>query len=220
MIRPDEIIRSHRKTLSISIDPFGRLVVRAPRTCKEERIFAFLEEKETWILRKKAEREGAGIRLPSENLDGESVLLFGENYTLRLWGYGNVYLNVEEKQLFLPDQDTKKKLVNFLKKEAKPLFLEYADRYAERMGTAYKKLSVTGARTRWGSCSFDDSLHFSFRLLYAPKEMIEYVVVHELAHTKHKNHSPLFWAEVGKYIPDYKKRRKWLKTHALLMQIF
>ncbi|MBQ2701563.1 MAG: M48 family metallopeptidase, partial [Clostridia bacterium] len=96
----------------------------------------------------------------------------------------------------------------------------YADRYAERMGTAYKKLSVTGARTRWGSCSFDDSLHFSFRLLYAPKEMIEYVVVHELAHTKHKNHSPLFWAEVGKYIPDYKKRRKWLKTHALLMQIF
>ena len=220
MIRPDEIIRSHRKTLSISIDPFGRLVVRAPRTCKEERIFAFLEEKETWILRKKAEREGAGIRLPSENLDGESVLLFGENYTLRLWEYGNVYLNVEEKQLFLPDQDTKKKLVNFLKKEAKPLFLEYADRYAERMGTAYKKLSVTGARTRWGSCSFDDSLHFSFRLLYAPKEMIEYVVVHELAHTKHKNHSPLFWAEVGKYIPDYKKRRKWLKTHALLMQIF
>ena len=220
MIRPDEIIRSHRKTLSISIDPFGRVVVRAPRTCKEERIFAFLEEKETWILRKKAEREGAGIRLPSEKLDGESVLLFGENYTLRLWEYGNVYLNVEEKQLFLPNQDTKKKLVNFLKKEAKLLFLEYVDRYAERMGTAYKKLSITGARTRWGSCSFDDSLHFSFRLLYAPKEMIEYVVVHELAHTKHKNHSPLFWAEVGKYIPDYKKRRKWLKTHALWMQIF
>ena len=99
MIRPDEIIRSHRKTLSISIDPFGRVVVRAPRTCKEERIFAFLEEKETWILRKKAEREGADIRLPSENLDGESVLLFGENYTLRLWGYGNVYLNVEEKHI-------------------------------------------------------------------------------------------------------------------------
>ena len=220
MIRPDEIIRSHRKTLSISIDPFGRVVVRAPRTCKEERIFAFLEEKETWILRKKAEREGADIRLPSENLDGESVLLFGENYTLRLWEYGNVYLNVGEKQLFLPNQDTKKKLVNFLKKEAKLLFLEYADRYAERMGTAYKKLSITGARTRWGSCSFDNSLRFSFRLLYAPKEMIEYVVVHELAHTKHKNHSPLFWAEVGKYIPDYKKRRKWLKTHALLMQIF
>ena len=214
------MIRSHRKTLSISIDPFGRVVVRAPRTCKEERIFAFLEEKETWILRKKAEREGAGIRLPSEKLDGESVLLFGENYTLRLWEYGNVYLNVGEKQLFLPNQDTKKKLVNFLKKEAKLLFLEYVDRYAERMGTAYKKLSITGARTRWGSCSFDDSLHFSFRLLYAPKEMIEYVVVHELAHTKHKNHSPLFWAEVGKYIPDYKKRRKWLKTHALLMQIF
>ena len=220
MIRLDEIIRSHRKTLSISIDPFGRVVVRAPRTCKEERIFAFLEEKETWILRKKAEREGAGIRLPSEKLDGESVLLFGENYTLRLWEYGNVYLNVGEKQLFLPNQDTKKKLVNFLKKEAKLLFLEYADRYAERMGTAYKKLSITGARTRWGSCSFDNSLRFSFRLLYAPKEMIEYVVVHELAHTKHKNHSPLFWAEVGKYIPDYKKRRKWLKTHALLMQIF
>ena len=220
MIQPDEIIRSHRKTLAISIDRFGRLIVRAPKACAKERIFAFLEEKENWILRKKSERAGAGIDLPSENLDGDRILLFGEEYTLRLKTIKTVYLDEREKQLFLPKEKAKEKLVAFFKKEAKIRFTVYADDWAERMGVCYKKLSVMGAKTRWGSCSFDNSLHFSFRLLYVPKEVAEYVIVHELAHTKHKNHSPLFWAEVKKYQPDYKEKRKWLKTHALLMEIF
>lgn len=220
MIQPDEIIRSNRKTLAISIDPFGRLIVRAPKTCAKERIFAFLQEKESWILRKKSERTGAGIRLPSENLDGERILLFGEEYTLRLQAIKTAYLDEREKQLFLPEVRTKEKLVSFLKKQAKLCLTTYTDDWAKRMGVRYKRLSITGAKRRWGSCSFDNSLHFSFRLLYTPKAIAEYVVVHELVHVKHKNHSPQFWAEVEKYQPDYKEKRKWLKTHALLMEIF
>ena len=70
MVKPDKIIRSDRKTLAITIDSANRLIVRAPKKCGEERIFAFLREKENWILRKKAERAGAGIDLPPENLNG------------------------------------------------------------------------------------------------------------------------------------------------------
>jgi predicted metal-dependent hydrolase len=88
------------------------------------------------------------------------------------------------------------------------------------MGVSYQSVSVTSARSRWGSCSGKNAIRYSFRLLYAPKEVIEYVTVHELAHTKHKNHSKAFWAEVATYVPDWKSKRNWLKTHGWLMEIF
>ena len=220
MIQPDEIIRSNRKTLSICIDPFGRLVVRAPKSCGQERIFAFLQLKEDWILRKKAERKGTGIRLPDKNLDGYELYLLGNIYRLQLSKHKEVCLSKEGNVLFLPDTDSEKKLVKWLKKQAKGIFLALTEEYAKDMGVGFKSVSVTSAKRRWGSCSFDNSLHFSFRLLYTPREIIEYVIVHELSHIKQKNHSPRFWAEVEKYQPNYKEKRKWLKTHAALMEIF
>ena len=77
MIKPDQIIRSRRKTLAITVDSFGRLIVRAPLNCSEQRIFAFIAEKEGWIVRKISEKKGAGIELPPENLHGYSLLLLG-----------------------------------------------------------------------------------------------------------------------------------------------
>ena len=220
MIQPDEIIRSNRKTLSICIDPFGRLIVRAPKRCGQERIFAFLQAKEDWILRKKSERQGAGIRLPEENLDGYELYLLGNSYRLEVCERKDVALSKTENVLFLPNIDSEKKLVQWLKKQAKILFSKLAEEYAQKMQVDFKRVSVTSAKRRWGSCSFDNSLHFSFRLFYTPMEIIEYVVVHELSHIKQKNHSPKFWAEVEKYQPDYKEKRKWLKGRAALMEIF
>lgn len=95
MTYPDEIIRSNRKTLSISVDAFGRLIVRAPKRCNDERIFAFIKEKEDWILRKKAEMEGAGIRLPSENLHGYKLPLLDEEYEICLVKQDRISLDTE-----------------------------------------------------------------------------------------------------------------------------
>ena len=78
MIQPDKIIRSARKTLSISIDAFGRLIVRAPKKCTEERIFAFIREKESWILRKQAEKQRENKLLPPDDLHGYEFLLLGK----------------------------------------------------------------------------------------------------------------------------------------------
>ena len=103
------------------------------------------------------------------------------------------------------------------KREAYPL----GDLRPPRVGNGrFLSLSVTSAKTRWGSCSYNDALHFSFRLLYAPVEVIDYVAVHELSHTFYKNHGKAFWAAVEKYVPDYKKKRAWLKENTLLMEIF
>ena len=220
MITPDEIIRSKRKTLSISIDTANRLIVRAPLRCSDAQIAMFLAEKEGWILRKKREREGAGICLPSENLEGYELLLLGVKCKIHVFPISKVGYDEGKHCLYLPEKDTEERLVKWLKNNAKRIFTNVTEQTAKRMGVTYRSVQVTSARSRWGSCSGNDALHYSFRLLYAPKEVIEYVIVHELAHTLEKNHSKNFWAIVERYVPDYKQKRAWLKKHAWLMEVF
>jgi len=220
MIKPDKIIRSARKTLSVSIDPFGKLIVRAPAWLSEERIFAFLQEKEGWIRAHQAKKAGAGSRLPTENLDGYRFLLFGEEYVVLLYGGKKVLCDEVEKRLFVPREKSEEALRKWLKARAEEYFSELARRLALEMKTSYQKLSVSSAKSRWGSCTFDNALRFSFRLLYAPEAVVRYVIVHELAHTFVKNHSPNFSAVVKTYAPAYKKERQWLKDRAYLMEIF
>ena len=207
MIKPDEIIRSNRKTLSLSIDFFGRVIVRAPKRFSEGRIFAFIREKEDWILRKKAQMEGAGISLPPENLDGYKLLLLGNFCQISLTDEKFVRYDGENSRLYLPKIGATDRLKKWLKENAKRILSAVTQQTANRMGVQYKSVTITSAKTRWGSCSAENAIRYSFRLLYAPKEVIEYVTVHELAHVKHKNHSPLFWAEVAKYCPEWKTHR-------------
>jgi predicted metal-dependent hydrolase len=219
MIKPDEIIRSNRKTLSLSIDFFGRLIVRAPKRYSAGRIFAFIQEKESWILRKKAQMQGAGICLPPENLDGYSLLLLGKSCQITLTDEKSVRYEQATHRLFLPQTNAKFKLVKWLKENALRILSDVTQTTAERMGTSYKQVTISSAKTRWGSCTADNVIRYTFRLLYAPKEVIEYVVIHELAHTKHKNHSAYFWSEVAKYCPNWRVHRAWLKQHGALMEV-
>lgn len=85
--------------------------------------------------------------------------------------------------------------------------------YAARMGVTVKRITVRNQRSKWGSCSADGNLNFNCLLMLAPEEVLDYVVVHELAHRKEMNHSPRFWAEVEKVLPDWKNRRRWLKEN-------
>ena len=220
MIQPDTIIRSNRKTLSISVDTFGRLIVRAPKKYSEERIFAFLSEKEKWILRKQAERKGAGMDLPPENLHGYSFLLLGKQTKIIIDDGKKVGYDGERNIIYLPRENSKQRLVKWLKDNARRILTTVTERKAAEMGASYRSIAITSAKTRWGSCSGENALRYTFRLLYCPKEIIDYVVVHELAHTFAHNHSKTFWQVVERYIPDWKNRRKWLKEHGILMEIF
>ena len=220
MVQPDEIIRSRRKSLTITVNSFGRLIVRAPLHCSEQRIYAFLQEKEGWIVRKIAEKKGAGIELPPENLNGYGLLLLGKKCKIYVVDTPKVAYDSEKNVLYLPMNKPQERLVKWLKDNAKRIFTQVTAQTAARMGVTYQSVGVTSARGRWGSCSGKNAIHFSFRLLYAPKDVIEYVIVHELAHTKHHNHSKTFWEEVAKFVPDWKVKRAWLKQHGGLMEIF
>lgn len=85
--------------------------------------------------------------------------------------------------------------------------------YAPVMGVSYGTVTIREQKTRWGSCSTKGNLNFNWKLVLMPPEILDYVVVHELAHRIQMNHSPAFWAEVGKILPDYKERRQWLKVN-------
>ena len=220
MLQDVKIIRSNRKTLAVAVDLFGRVTVRAPKSCGEARIFAFLKDKESWIVSRQAKAQGLIERLPSENLEGFTFLLLGRNCTVKLTDEKRVAFDTEKYIVYVPRTNAKTALVKWLKDNAKRILTEVTARTAERMGVTYRSVAVTSAKTRWGSCTGDNAIRYTFRLIYAPKEVLEYVVVHELAHVLQKNHSKAFWAVVEKYCPAWKSQRKWLKDNAILTQFF
>lgn len=85
--------------------------------------------------------------------------------------------------------------------------------FAAKMGVTYGRISIRAQKTRWGSCSSRGNLNFNWKLILMPPEILDYVVVHELAHRKQMNHSKLFWAEVEQILPDYETRRRWLREN-------
>ena len=103
--------------------------------------------------------------------------------------------------------------IKLLSDKAKRIIPPKVHRYAALMGVTYGRITIRFQKSRWGSCSGKGNLNFNCLLMKAPDEVIDYVVVHELCHRKQMNHSPRFWAEVERILPDYKERRAWLKKN-------
>ena len=112
-----------------------------------------------------------------------------------------------------PDYAKNPELEAAYRKEARERLKERADHFAGKMGVDYNRIAIKAAKTRWGSCSTKGNLNFHWKLILMPPEVLDYVVVHELAHRKEMNHSPRFWAEVERILPDYRERRRWLKEN-------
>ncbi len=220
MIQADKIIRSSRKSLAVCIDRLGQIIVRAPKRLDEQYITAFLQEKEGWIRKKQAQTAGAGIIVPPENLDGYAFSLLGKTCRIRVYDGKKVLFDKENDLLYVPIEQSKERLIKWLKENAKRILTAATEKTAKDMGVSYKRVGISSAKTRWGTCTADNTIRYTFRLLYMPKEVIEYVVVHELAHTLQKNHSKAFWRVVERYVPDWKARRKILKAHGGYMEIF
>ncbi len=114
-------------------------------------------------------------------------------------------------------REIERRLRVWLRKTAKETILGKLDYYKKQLAVEFNEVRVKEQKTRWGSCSQKGNLNFNWRLVSAPEEVIDYVVVHELCHLVHMNHSKNFWSLVGNILPDYKQLRKWLKVNGRLL---
>jgi len=134
----------------------------------------------------------------------------------RDWIIRKYLLAGEEHSHGIPiDAPPYEKLDTVSKKRIKEKLYSRILYYSEIMGVTVGRITIRNQKTRWGSCSAKGNVNFNYRLYYMPDSLLDYVVIHELAHRKHMNHSPEFWKEVSKYCPDYKLCRKQLKEYSL-----
>jgi predicted metal-dependent hydrolase len=119
-------------------------------------------------------------------------------------------------EIILPPDDPARPselLALWCRRKAREVFAQRAAHWSAAMGVAYKRLRVKDQRSLWGSCSRDGGLNFNWRVVMAPPEILDYLVIHELAHLLEMNHSQRFWRHVARWSPDYKAHRRWLREH-------
>jgi predicted metal-dependent hydrolase len=214
-IEINRIIRSRRKTLSLIVKGDGSLVVRAPMRIPKYRIDEFVAEHVTWIEKKQAEMKSLGVVSAKQYTPGEQFLFLGESFPLEIVKNQKepLRLNGSFKLTESASKNAKSVFEHWYRQQARKIIKERVTTYANGYGFEYQGLKITSAKTRWGSCSVKGSLNFSWRLILAPLEQVDYVIVHELVHTIHHNHSEQFWSKVEDIMPDFRERQKWLRKH-------
>lgn len=212
------IIRSKRRTLALHIDNDAHVIVRAPLKASERHIEAFVVEHSSWIEKKQQQALSAKARYEPIRIEEGALLPYlGKKYSMAFVDVASI--KISGNALLLPVGTNEEALVRWLKRQAKALLFERVQRYSTLMGTPYASIKLSGARKRWGSCSATNNLNFAWRLIMCTPEAIDYVVVHELCHVEHKDHSKRFWAKVKLVLPNYKQRRQWLKDNRSILDL-
>jgi predicted metal-dependent hydrolase len=216
LIPIDQLIRSRRKTIALIVTREGKLVVRAPLRTPRAQIEAAVAEKSAWILAHQQKMQSRPRLEARKFSDGESFLYLGGSYPLKI--LPTVRGLVFQKNQFCLSPAAQPRAAELFeawyKSQARIVLAERIAFHAARLGFQPGQLRIGSARTRWGSCSSLGTLSFTWRLVLAPLEVIDYVVVHELVHLAVKNHSRAFWQRVAQAYPTYQAARAWLKEHA------
>ena len=216
-----EFKRGKRRTIGLTVTPEG-LTVRAPRWTPVGEVEAFIRQKSVWVLDKlRASRDRAGAldRARIVWADDCTFDYLGQGIRLRLdptQSRAHALLPADGDQpptlcLGLAQAATEAQIRDaaqaWLARQAKALFVQRLDHFAPQLGVTYRSLRLSSAGTRWGSASADGTIRLNWRLIHLSMEMIDYVVVHELSHLRHMDHSPQFWDVVASVLPDHGERR-------------
>ena len=207
------LVRSNRKTIALYVKN-GGVEVRAPLKMPKRAIDEFVASKEKWINDKLAASGERRARRENFTLTyGDSVTYRGKQYQITKKA-GN-HAGFDDERFYMPPNLTPKQIkaacIQIYRMLAKRDLTNRVPDFAKQMSVMPASVKINAAKTRWGSCSGKKSLNFSWRLIMADDDVIDYVVVHELAHITEMNHSDRFWAIVAGVLPDYKERQKRLK---------
>jgi predicted metal-dependent hydrolase len=210
-----KLLRSRRRTLGLTIDQRGLRVGASPRTSLRE-VERFIRHNAEWVLKKLDEWHGHGKPRHLPVCEGALLPVLGEDCVIRVEPGANRVRWVGHTLILQarPDADLRHLARRALRNRALELFVERTEHYAAQMQLAMPRVALSNAQTRWGSCSEATGIRLSWRLIHSPLRLLDYVVVHELAHLVEMNHSKRFWAVVERNCPDYRAARDELKRLA------
>ncbi len=175
-----KVVRSRRRSLSLTVDHEGQVIIKAPNHIKNEFIVDFVKQKKRWIQKNLAKVQVSKERVKTIDLSKEKLAI--------------------------------------LKSRSQEILSKETQEVGARMNLVPANIKTTSARTLWGSCTVDNIVRLNWRLLLVPQECREYVIIHELAHITHKNHSGEFWNLVGQHCTNYKELRQKLKEYSYLLK--
>lgn len=212
---PYVLRRGRRRTIGLTIDHRGLRVGAPPRTPLAE-IESMIHRHADWVLEKLDHWREQLPAVARRVADGLSFPLLGTPHQLAVvggrpgarWGEASLELSVPAGWQPLPLFE------RALKARARDVFFPRVHEACARLGEAAPPLALSSARTRWGSCSRRSGIRLNWRLIHFPLEIVDYVIAHEVAHLREMNHSPRFWAEVGRLFPDYRAARRALRELA------
>ena len=206
------VFSAKRKTISLVVERDKQIIVHAPINTPDEIIEKAVNSKKFWLYQKlNYTKKETTYSLQKEYVNGESFLYLGRNYLLE-------FVESEEEIKFLNrfyiaknSQHKAKKLFDkWYREKAKEKINSIIKEFALKMGVSYKTTKFTKMQYQWGSCSVDKIININYNLIKAPKFVINYVVVHELAHIIELNHSSEFWSIVKAQLPQYEQAKVWL----------
>ena len=217
-----EVIRSKRATADIIIERDGSVLVRAPEWADDELIDSIVKSKHFWIFQSLAEWQDVNAtRVLREYKNGEGFLYLGRAYRLLLVGDQNEPLKLENDRFTLRRalvehgeiEAAKDAFRNFYISRGIDQIRQRVDYFTPKIGMTPASVDVRELGNRWASCSATGALAFHWKCMMAPRSIIDYIVVHELCHFRHRDHTDAFWNEVDKVISDYRERKEWLRKN-------
>lgn len=205
-----------RKTLGLTVDRTGALVVHAPVDALEGEIREWVGGKLLWVHKKLVQKRGLAREVhPPEFVSGESIFYLGRSFRLRIVDRASVPLRLNGVWFELRRRSANRADAHF-----RQWFIDEGTEWLRARSADLERLSgqrgtrviVSDLGFRWGSCGKNGSLHFNWRLLQLPVRIIDYVVLHEQMHLLHHNHSPRFWKSMDRVLPDWRSRKDELET--------
>lgn len=203
------------RSIRVRVEPTGEVVVSASPYVPHIMIERFVKQQEAWITRQQNRNKLRTEVFPTFDWENKVVSYLGNLYNIRCERQ-EVRCKIKKQEIIvwpITDEvkDAPKVLTGWLKREGEKNILDQLPYWADKMSLRYGAVRFRQQKSRWGSCSGQGTLSFNWRLIHFKPAVINYVIIHELAHIKHHDHSRAFWAMVEKYMPQYQDHRNFLK---------